>query len=426
MVCADEGDVGSAAPLEVSVDEALELQRRSARPRLLSLDALRGLAALSVVVHHFHEAIGAGHASWWSVLFGSGKAGVVLFFVLSGYVLSLPSWDGRQGPYGIYLLRRLCRIYLPFAAAAAVSIAGCAVFWRFQPPLGGWYAKTWHEPVSLWLVLVQFTMWPMAVFNTAFWSLFFEMEMSVAMPWICARLKRMNGFSATVASYGVVYAVTWMLAHRHVDVVAHPVWWNALRTLQILCHFLLGATLARYRGRIGEVWRAMGAWQWLALAASLGCYWNLAVVFPVRGVAGILRHVPAEADLAAAVGAVGIILCALHLDPVRKALESAVPEYLGRVSYSLYLMHSVVLFAVLDLLYGRVSNAALFGMVTVGSLLLGHLFCVAVEEPAMRLGKRLARQMAEGYSGLAKMRSLQSWLPTWKVRVPASVKPLRR
>jgi peptidoglycan/LPS O-acetylase OafA/YrhL len=71
-----------------------------------------------------------------------------------------------------------------------------------------------------------------------------------------------------------------------------------------------------------------------------------------------------------------------------------VPEYLGRVSYSLYLMHSIVLFAVLDLLYGRLPKLALFGMVMVGSLVLGHLFCVAVEEPAMRLGKRLAKRLA--------------------------------
>jgi peptidoglycan/LPS O-acetylase OafA/YrhL len=376
------------------VDEAVELQARSGRPRLFALDALRGLAAVSVVVHHFHEAFSAGNVRWWSVLFGSGKAAVVLFFVLSGYVLSLPSWEGRQGPYGIYLVRRVCRIYLPFAAAAALSIAGDAVFWRFHPALSGWYALTWHAPVSPALVLVQFTMWPMAVFNTAFWSLFFEMEMSVAMPWVCAALKRVNGVAATLGSYGVVYAATWVLAHRHVDVVGHPAGWNALRTVQILCHFLLGATLARYSGRIGELWRAMAAWQWLALAGSLGCYWNLAVVFPVRGIAGVLRHVPAEADLAAALGAVGIILCSLHLRPLGRVLESAVPEYLGRVSYSLYLMHSIVLFAVLDLLYGRLPKLALFGMVMVGSLVLGHLFCVAVEEPAMRLGKRLAKRLA--------------------------------
>jgi peptidoglycan/LPS O-acetylase OafA/YrhL len=251
------------------VDEAVELQARSGRPRLFALDALRGLAAVSVVVHHFHEAFSAGNVRWWSVLFGSGKAAVVLFFVLSGYVLSLPSWEGRQAPYGIYLVRRVCRIYLPFAAAAALSIAGDAVFWRFHPALSGWYALTWQAPVSPALVLVQFTMWPMAVFNTAFWSLFFEMEMSVAMPWVCAALKRVNGVAATLGSYGVVYAATWVLAHRHVDVVGHPAGWNALRTVQILCHFLLGATLARYSGRIGELWRAMAAWQWLALAGVL-------------------------------------------------------------------------------------------------------------------------------------------------------------
>ncbi len=50
--------------------------------------------------------------------------------------------------------------------------------------------------------------------------------------------------------------------------------------------------------------------------------------------------------------------------------------------------------------------------------------------PGWGLGYRLEplayRLETMNYSGLAKIRSQHCWLPTWKVRVPASVKPLRR
>jgi peptidoglycan/LPS O-acetylase OafA/YrhL len=59
------------------------------------------------------------------------------------------------------------------------------------------------------------------------------------------------------------------------------------------------------------------------------------------------------------------------------------PQYLGRVSFSLYLVHGTVLFALLDCLYGRVPLAVLGAVYAALALASAHGFCVAVEEPAM-------------------------------------------
>ncbi len=74
----------------------------------------------------------------------------------------------------------------------------------------------------------------------------------------------------------------------------------------------------------------------------------------------------------------------------RNWLRLPLPEYLGRVSYSLYLVHGTVIFGLLILLYGRIPLWMLACLYLVITLILSHLFCIFIEEPAMRLGKRLA------------------------------------
>jgi peptidoglycan/LPS O-acetylase OafA/YrhL len=77
---------------------------------------------------------------------------------------------------------------------------------------------------------------------------------------------------------------------------------------------------------------------------------------------------------------------------MRIGLRSRVAQFFGQVSYSLYLVHGVVLLALLDIFFGRLpkwSMGVLYGVVSVA---LSYLFCLAIEEPAHRLGKRWARQ----------------------------------
>ena len=107
--------------------------------RLPSLDALRGMASLVVVVSHCYLLIPEARratldASWASYLLlplYNGSAAVVVFFVLSGFVLSLPSWRGSVPSYPRFVVRRFCRIYLPFAASILLALA----LWRLTGPV---------------------------------------------------------------------------------------------------------------------------------------------------------------------------------------------------------------------------------------------------------------------------------------------------
>jgi peptidoglycan/LPS O-acetylase OafA/YrhL len=81
-------------------------------------------------------------------------------------------------------------------------------------------------------------------------------------------------------------------------------------------------------------------------------------------------------------------------DPrLRIGLKSRVADYLGRISYSSYLMHGTVLFVLLNLLYFKISAPLLALAYVVVSLIAAHIFCVSVEEPSLRLGKRIGKRM---------------------------------
>ena len=88
------------------------------RAHYLPLDSVRGIAALSVVIHHFviSEAFSAlfPNKAWIDApFFHNAWLFVDLFFVLSGIVISLSYVQSEFGkfPFREFVIRRLARIY---------------------------------------------------------------------------------------------------------------------------------------------------------------------------------------------------------------------------------------------------------------------------------------------------------------------------
>ena len=92
----------------------------NAGSRLGWLDALRGLAALVVALHHFGilELLPFGGMIWWH--FDLGVYGVMLFFLVSGYII--PASLERRGDVRAFWVGRLFRIYPALIGAFVVSI----------------------------------------------------------------------------------------------------------------------------------------------------------------------------------------------------------------------------------------------------------------------------------------------------------------
>jgi peptidoglycan/LPS O-acetylase OafA/YrhL len=136
------------------------------RPRYAELDSLRGIAALTVVFYHFRLMwLFSVQEHRWSVVLNPitcGHEAVLLFFLLSGFVLAIPNLRGKGQPYPIYLLRRSLRIYAPYLFALLFAVAGASV-WHGPLGHGYWAANTWSQPVSRHLVLAHdsgILIWP--------------------------------------------------------------------------------------------------------------------------------------------------------------------------------------------------------------------------------------------------------------------------
>ncbi|WP_158824252.1 acyltransferase [Granulicella sp. S156] len=357
--------------------EEQELQKRSTRSRLFELDALRGLAAVTVVTHHFRYAFDFTPTPWYWLPFDAGRQAVVLFFVLSGYVLSMPYWRGRQAHYVEYLLRRFCRIYLPFAAAATLSIAGAWLFRGRHLPLSEWFNNTWQQPITGRLLIEQYLMFPVVVFNVAFWSLGFEMQMSIVMPLLSNLLRRWNAPLVSALMALIAFGIPGRL-HLHEGYL--------LRSLQIATLFALGATLAGYQERLTNWLEGKQAMSWVLLLTGVLLYYNVPDHFAYGR---LLGKIVASSDFISGIGAAAVIVSSLTLRPLSRFLRHSSLEYLGRISYSLYLVHSITLFSVLDILFGKISRPALAIIFALTTLIAAHLFCITIEEPSIRLGKRL-------------------------------------
>ncbi|WP_260703159.1 acyltransferase family protein [Edaphobacter flagellatus] len=345
--------------------------------RITELDSLRGVAALTVVFYHGRCAFNPHEPAWYLRPFFAGHEAVILFFVLSGYVLSLPAWTQRTSAYPEYLIRRFSRIYLPYLAAAALSALGCWVFLGSRLPLTPWFYKTWQTPFSTHLVIQQILMSTEPVWNTAFWSLRYEMEMSIVFPFLCwliSRTGRHSGVLLTCLLIGIAgFTNKGNLSGNSVALGFY-----------YAIFFVAGAALARERGALENLLNRLPGWAlWCALWLSLAVYWEAAAV---------PRLSQREIDLSIMLGACGLIQL-VQQPRLRLGLRAAPAEYLGKISYSLYLVHGTVLFTELNLLYGRVPLPVLILIYIGSALVVADLFHRLVEDPSLHLGKRIARLM---------------------------------
>jgi peptidoglycan/LPS O-acetylase OafA/YrhL len=367
--------------------EALEV--RSTSGRYLELDALRGIAAFLVVINHLGFMF--SYKPFWLLLpLFAGHESVILFFLLSGFVLSLPFWNkGRNGPYSSYLLRRFFRIYVPFAVAL-VTAAICAHFFLFSKlPLGGWFRVSWQSALTPSLLASQFLLAPTGQLNTAFWSLRYEVQLSIVFPMLLLLIRRIG----SLASLIVALAMSLLLTLRMFVNILDFHW--CLETIQYGSIFVVGAVLGQNRVILHQHWQCASRFSRIVFGGSAALLFFYGV--PVLWHLHRLDHFFGE--IAIMLGACGVILVSMFSQNIRNALRSRVPEFLGRISFSLYLTHATVMFTLVNLLYGKMSNLAISGIAVVVSLGVGYVFCLVVEEPALRLGKRLGTRKISAQVG---------------------------
>jgi peptidoglycan/LPS O-acetylase OafA/YrhL len=342
--------------------------------RFFELDSMRGIAALVVLFFHFKitfykEAFTTGWQGFLLRPFVAGHESVMFFFVLSGFVLALPRLAGKSQPYSIFLLRRVLRIYGPYLVALALAVAGCAI-WHGQ--LG---PKEWPKALSLGSVLQNVLFignYDHNRYNMAFWSLVYEMRISLIFPLVFLLTIRLPKAVLALVILMLVFVGS-LPGGKLTDLVGI----QTTVTLSYIAVFMLGIVMAQNIHRIIEWFKELARWKKV-------CVLVLSFLLYTEGYQLLATPLWHLGELPIAVGAVGLIVSGLGFEAASEFLRSSLPAFLGRISYSLYLTHGTVLFSLRGLLKDLVTPPEFFVLYLPIALLLAWGFCVGVEEPFMR------------------------------------------
>jgi peptidoglycan/LPS O-acetylase OafA/YrhL len=356
------------------------------------LDSLRGIAAVAVMFFHFHFLWEESpHPRWEETLFMipplkfliAGHAAVILFFLLSGFVLALPQIRGKKQSYAGYISKRICRIYLPYLVALSLAVAGC---WRFHGlhAFGYWFHLTWYAAPSRSLVLQHLLFvgdYDSSAYNTAFWSVVQEMRISIAFPFVCGFILRRSNTVGVII--GVLLFVIAFVVERFALAPA-----TVSAGVSYLGIFIFGILAARARKEMSEWLRQMSR-----MKLQVFLWSSVFLFFYAHHLAVVLRAGVKGTDLLTAIAGVGIILYSLADRRASAALTSRVPRFLGRISYSLYLLHGTVLFALVYMTYGKLPLLSIlvpFFVITIG---LATAMYEVVEVPSINLGHAIADRL---------------------------------
>ena len=367
-----------------------------------SLDSLRGIAALVVVTFHCAQVTSGfatspnpfSLAAWsdgWTwlkytplrILVSGGPSAVVLFFVLSGFVLSLPFLraDRRQS-YAGYAVKRVCRIYLPFAAAILLSAMLCAIVQpQPMPALSRWFNTVmWDQPLSAGYVARNLAMTGITqdmTLDLVMWSLVHELRISLVFP-LLFLLARRWPVATMAGSVALGVACTEFLAGREADSLATSVIDTGRFVFLFVAGILLASRVATLRASVARV-----------SGPSQVALWLLAMALLLSPGPTVYRWF----NFAWGVGAVLILVLAVAPGRAERLLTATVPVWLGRVSYSLYLVHLPVLFGAIHWAGGRLPLWMPIAGAVVASLACAEVMHRAIELPSMRVGRRLARSL---------------------------------
>jgi peptidoglycan/LPS O-acetylase OafA/YrhL len=276
------------------------------------LDGLRAVAVLAVAWSHW-----APHHQY-GIPFG---AGVHLFFVLSGYLITRILLRVRQAGSRLlglraFYIRRLLRIFPAYYLWVAVGIVAVPYVRSTWPWHVGYLSNLlfynqaeWAGPVSHWWSLAVeeqfYLVWPLAVLFA---------PGPLLLPLICVGIAIAAPFRAGLTAAG------------------HPLAFVGILTPSVLDCLGLGSLLGLVSASPESEWRRLIGGGVLAIGA--GCMAS-AVFWPAVSI-------PALSQTGVALLFTGLVWAAARQisGPIGTLLECGPMQYLGRISYGFYLSHN--------------------------------------------------------------------------------------
>jgi peptidoglycan/LPS O-acetylase OafA/YrhL len=328
---------------------------------------LRALAAVAVALYHFHGYMGPLRKALPAAVNRTaefGYLGVNVFFVLSGFVIAHSLRDARYSLrfIGRFTLRRQLRLDPPYWVTLALAAASLARDPHVAPGRLGFGTLVSHVGY-----LQNILGYPNLL--DVFWTLCIEVQLYLAfviLAWLAQERTRISDGSRRE-------------------------WLFALTTLGSIA-LAFGGLAGKLGAWFVTYWYmfALGAWTRWALDGRRARRWLL--VFLALALARSF-HFGGPGPAVCVVTA-----CLLYLGARRprlvRPLAAAPLVYLGRISYSFYLVHALaggaVLYAALHERTSSVARDAIaLALALVASTLAAQVLWWAIERPAMTFSRRV-------------------------------------
>lgn len=336
---------------------------------------------MAVVLPHAVGLFMYPHPSWLSQLMLQlsqyGGAGVEIFFVVSGFAIAYSLRNVATDGFGLgrFMLRRAIRLDPPYWAG--MVLIGMVVAIRARatheaivlPPPGKVLAHLFYLQDILGL----------GQFNVVFWTLCLEFQLYLVFAVMMRSLSAMSyapresnsGIGAAADKFG------WLMVAGFFSslVLSHSVWPMPSAWFVPFFYLFLSGSIAAWRvlGRISNrlfqlCLLAMG------LALLLKPEWPRVVGFLTAG----------------------LLYVAIRRDGLHRWLKAPVAQALGRISYSIYLVHAPLAVLVLGLRTrlapdSKVVSLLCLAGVYLATLVLASLLYRFVELPCLRLSQQLKR-----------------------------------
>ncbi len=302
--------------------------------RIDAVDGLRGIAILMVIFHHIYKREVANFISEtfgvYPWLTNQGFLGVGIFFVLSGFVITLPFADGKRAistrsDLSKFYVARAIRLYPLFAFIAVLS-----------------FAVTLHagnpQATALILSLTTLNMFSYEHFlpaiNVPLWSLSLEIWFCILFPFIYLAMQRFGVIKVLLSISAVALALRCYGASiEYPNALLNPVKDSVIARAD---DFAIGMAVAIAYSRgilpklgLGSTLAGVG----LIQLAAIG--WD--VQSSIRPAVGLL-NIPLQ------LGTALILVSALNENGFTKSLFTAWPlRLLGAMCFSIYVWHGLVM-----------------------------------------------------------------------------------
>jgi peptidoglycan/LPS O-acetylase OafA/YrhL len=343
------------------------------------VDGLRGLAALAVVLPHAVGLFIYPAASWVSQFFiglaDYGRSSVEVFFVVSGFAIAYSLRDAVDGGFslGRFLLRRAARLDPPYWVGLLWN--GLVVAIR---------ARATHQPIALphlgkvlaHLFYLQDIL-GLGQFNIVCWTLCLEFQLY----FVFAALMRLASFgrgarrerSSGIAGHADLSGWLMVFAFFFSLVLSHTIWPMRPGWFVPFFYLFLAGSLAAWR-TLGRVSDTLFQLCLLGMGVALVFKPELARIF------GFLTTV--------------LIYAAIRRDALHRWLSARPVQWLGSISYSVYLVHAPLAVFFLGLRTRVAPDSTLMSFVCLAgvygaTLALASLLHRTVEVPCLRFAQRL-------------------------------------